>query len=499
MNKHLRRAVDHLWGPTGSVILHIIVVFLLINYLVWETDVKSAEVEVKLMDPEVLDQDELQEILDKLQDMDSPMTDVDIPDVQLNDVPDPTEFDAPQPMEDFAALDILSDVQGPLILKGLMAGRSAAGRISALRQFAGRYGEMTEPAVIKALEWLKYHQKPDGSWETGEARGDVYQAAVTSLGLLAFLAGWLLFRRGRHAMLASLALPSLLLAGAVLGAILVFGQKFRGAVFLPGQVNPAEVVKVLLAIFLAGVITDFLKPLQQTVAGLPAPPMRSLLTLAVLWAIPMALLMAQRDLGMILLLNLVLLILLFMATGKGGYLVVGLGFAALAMYAGYYFFSHARIRYLVWLDPFADPTGRGWQILQSLSAMFSGGLWGSGLGAGAPAVVPIAASDFVYAALAEELGFVGCAVLMLLYMVLFYRGYRIADHVRAPFGQTLAAGLTTMLAVQTLMNLGGVTKAIPLTGITLPLISHGGSSLVTTLFMLGLLVALSEPAGPKKR
>lgn len=313
------------------------------------------------------------------------------------------------------------------------------------------------------------------------------------LGILSFLGTWMLFRKGRYAVLSGFALPCLFLTAALLGTILLLGERFRGAVFLAGQLNPAELVKILLVVFLAGIMTDFKKQLQQTVAGIPAPPVKSLLTLAALWAVPMVLLIAQRDLGMIILLNIVLLVLVFMATGRWGYLVVGSGFAALASYAGFQAFSHARVRFLAWQDPFADATGKGWQILQSLSAMFSGGMWGSGLGSGAPTVVPIAASDFVYAAYAEELGFVGCMLLIVVYLLLFYRGYRVADQVRQPFAQTLAAGLVTMLAVQTLMNIGGVTKAIPLTGITLPLISHGGSSLVTSLIMLGLLAAISEP------
>ena len=314
------------------------------------------------------------------------------------------------------------------------------------------------------------------------------------LALLAYLLMWGVFRNGRYAVLGQLALPCLLLAAVVLGVILVLGQRFRGAVFLAGQINPAELVKLLLAIFLAGVMTDFRKQLQQTVAGIPAPPMKSLVTLSVLWAIPMVLLVAQRDLGMIILLNVTLLVLVFMATGRWGYLIVGGGAAVAASYVGFQFFTHAQARFAAWQQPFADPTGKGWQILQSLSAMFSGGLWGSGLGSGSPTVVPIAASDFVYAAYAEELGFIGCVLLVMAYLLLFYRGYRVADQLRAPFAQTLAAALTTLLALQTLMNLGGVTKAIPLTGITLPLISHGGSSLITSLMMLGLLTALSEPA-----
>jgi cell division protein FtsW (lipid II flippase) len=127
--------------------------------------------------------------------------------------------------------------------------------------------------------------------------------------------------------------------------------------------------------------------------------------------------------------------------------------------------------------------------------MYTGGLWGSGLGAGQPEAIPIAASDFVYAVLAEELGYVGCGLVLAVYLVFFYRGFRLADSLADPFSRSLATGLTAAFAMQTLFNLGGVTKALPLTGITLPFISHGGSSLVVSFAMLGMLMALSDGGG----
>lgn len=319
------------------------------------------------------------------------------------------------------------------------------------------------------------------------------------LGLTVFLVTWIIFRNGHYAVLAKFSGTCWLLANGLLIAILLLGERVRGAVFLAGQFNPSELIKPLLAIFLAAVLTHFRKHLQQTVVGLPAPPLRTLIALGAMWLVPMGLLVVQRDLGMIILLNLVLLVLIFMATNRWGYLVTGLFGIAAASYAGFQLFAHARARFLVWQDPFQDPTGRGWQVLQSLSAMFSGGLQGSGIGAGAPRMVPIASSDFVYTVWAEELGFIGCIWLVILYVLLFYRGFRVADQVRAPFAQTLSAGIVTLLALQTLMNIGGVTKAIPLTGITLPLISHGGSSLVVTFLLLGLLSALSEPITARRK
>ncbi len=301
-------------------------------------------------------------------------------------------------------------------------------------------------------------------------------------------------KKGRVNRLEGLTMASLAVSVLLLGAVLVLGSRFRGAVYLAGGINPTEFIKPFMAIFLAGFITLFGKDFANTVAGVPAPSFRAVLTFAVLWGMPMALLVLQRDLGLILLLNITLLLLLVMATGRWGYLLLGIGGCLLLGVAVFLFFPHGKARFDVWLEPFADPTGKGWQILQGLSAMFSGGWWGTGLGTGSPTVIPIAASDFIYAAMGEELGIVGCGILMILYLVVFYRGFAIADHQPAGFGRHLAAALTMLLAVQTLMNIGGVTKAIPVTGITLPFISHGGSSLVSSFLMIGMLLALSDPA-----
>ena len=139
-----------------------------------------------------------------------------------------------------------------------------------------------------------------------------------------------------------------------------------------------------------------------------------------------------------------------------------------------------------------DPVGKGWQVLQSLSAMYTGGMWGCGLGAGAPSAVPIVSSDFIYAALGEETGWAGCALLLLAYGIFCVRSWRAAANAATPFAITLGAGLAACVAAQTLINVAGVTKALPLTGITLPFISHGGSSLVTSFCIAGLLAAISD-------
>jgi cell division protein FtsW (lipid II flippase) len=206
----------------------------------------------------------------------------------------------------------------------------------------------------------------------------------------------------------------------------------------------------------------------------------------------MALTILLRDLGLVVLLNTILIVMLFAVAKRMGYLAIGLAGVAAAGFGLQFISSHAQARFDVWLNPFVDPTGKGWQILQGLTAMYSGGWWGSGLGTGSPETVPIVTSDFIYAALAEEIGFVGCALLLLIYATFFSRGFRAAGASRTPFERLLCVGLTASLAMQTLLNLAGVTKALPMTGITLPFISHGGSSLITCLFIAGLICGLSD-------
>lgn len=313
------------------------------------------------------------------------------------------------------------------------------------------------------------------------------------LGLAALLAVLALCGGGRARLLSAAAVPCAVAALAVLAAMLLLGHRFRGAVFLAGYLNPSETVKLLLVVYAAGLLTTYRKALDQPLMpGVPQPEPGLLLSLAAFWLLPMGLLVWMRDLGLIALLNSTLLVMAVLLTGRWSYLVAGLALVGAAGWALLHVMPHGAGRIAVWMNPFADPTGRGWQTLQALSAMYSGGLWGAGLGAGHPHAVPIAASDFIYAALAEEIGYAGCGLVLLAYLAFFYRGYRIADSLRDPFAQALAAGLVTLLSLQALLNVGGVTKALPLTGLTLPFLSHGGSSLVTSFAILGLLLALSD-------
>ena len=280
---------------------------------------------------------------------------------------------------------------------------------------------------------------------------------------------------------------------ALVALLLVFGQRFRGAVYGLGLVTPTELLKVTVVLFLAAYVERHGRSLGQW--GDAGSSGRALLPLAGFWCLLAGLLFLQRDLGMFVVLSVTLLVMLYVGTERIGYLVFG---ALAASGLGYLIlgvFAHGQRRIDAWLSPFQDTTGNSWQILQGLSGMYAGGLWGEGFGQGNPQYTPIAQSDFIYAVIGEELGFVGCTLLVLCFLVVFGRGLRIADQTRSGFGRLVCVGLTTVLAVQTFLNLGGVTKFIPLTGITLPFISQGGSSLLTAFISLGLILAVSEGGG----
>ena len=279
--------------------------------------------------------------------------------------------------------------------------------------------------------------------------------------------------------------------------LLVTGQRFRGAVFGAGLLTPTELLKISFVLFSATYIDREAKALSLWRFHDLLPPWRPLLPLVGVGAALLIMLLIQRDLGMVLLLGLTLPLLLVLGTGRWGYAGYGLTLASLLGWLLLGVFEHGERRIQAWLNPFLDPTGASWQVLQGLSGMHAGGLWGDGFGAGNPEYTPIAESDFIYAVIGEELGFIGSALVLAFFLILILRGLQIAVRARSSFGLLLAAGLTTILAAQVVLNVGGVTSLLPLTGITLPFISQGGSSLVTAFALLGLLLAISDGEPPR--
>jgi cell division protein FtsW (lipid II flippase) len=218
-------------------------------------------------------------------------------------------------------------------------------------------------------------------------------------------------------------------------------------------------------------------------------------------AIALSIVVVQKDLGAALLFFAVFLALLYVATGRPSYVVGGLALFLLGSVVLYNLFGHVQQRVDNWLDPFADPLGVGYQTVQALYAFARGGLLGVGLGAGLPTIsgrlpIPAVHTDYPLAALGEELGLIGLLAILGLYLVVIQRGLRIAASAHDDFRALLAAGLALVVGVQAFIIAAGNLKVIPLTGITLPFISYGGSSLLANAVVVGLLLALSD-RGPE--
>lgn len=291
-------------------------------------------------------------------------------------------------------------------------------------------------------------------------------------------------------------------AFAAIGLMLVtmaFGTEINGArLWLtvgPFTIQTTEIAKVAIVVFLAGYLSENQELLAShyRIGPLRLPPIPYLTPMVLMWAFSMLVVVAQNDLGTALLFFGVLLSMLYLASGRISYVVVGLAAFALGAYVAYQLFGRVQLRVANWLDPWADPKVGGFQPIQSEYAMATGKIFGSGLAMGHPTFVPLVQSDYIFAAIGEELGLLGTIGVMLLFLLLVARGFYISITARDAFGRYLAVGLTTILALQTLIIVGGTVRLIPLTGITLPFLSAGGSSLLTNFLIIGLLLRISDP------
>jgi cell division protein FtsW (lipid II flippase) len=264
--------------------------------------------------------------------------------------------------------------------------------------------------------------------------------------------------------------------------------------------QPSEALKVILIIFMASYLAEKRELLALTdlrIGRLRLPPLPYLGPLLLMWGFSLILLIWQQDLGAALLFLSAFLSMIYVATGRQFYVWAGLGMLLAIAVAGYYLFDRIQLRGDIWLDPWSDPRGQAYQIVQSLLAFAGGRLLGTGVGLGHPTpYIPVVHTDFVFAAIGEEWGMAGALGLLLVFVVLVVRGLRAAMRARTPFVSLLAAGLSAMLGWQSVIILGGTTKLIPLTGITLPFVSYGGSSMLVSCIMVGLLIRASAASQP---
>ena len=280
----------------------------------------------------------------------------------------------------------------------------------------------------------------------------------------------------------------------------VLGTEINGARiwinFGPMSFQPGEIAKVLLVVFFAGYLVlhrDALALAGRRVAGIDLPRGRDLGPILGMWLISLGILVFQRDLGSSLLFFGLFLVMLYVATERPGWLIVGGTLFLAGSYIGYLLFSHVKARVGAWLDPFGSEYD-AYQIIQGMYGQAWGGLVGRGLGQGDPTLIPFSYSDFIVAAMGEELGLTGVMAIIVLYGLIVERGLRTALVCRDGFGKLVATGLAFVFALQVFVVIGGVTKLIPLTGLTTPFMSYGGSSLVANWAIIALLLRISDQA-----
>jgi cell division protein FtsW (lipid II flippase) len=259
--------------------------------------------------------------------------------------------------------------------------------------------------------------------------------------------------------------------------------------------QPSELLKLLMLVFLSSYLEDrreVLLAVEARIGRWRLPHPAYLGPMLLMWGFSMVLLIWQRDLGAALLFFGVFLAMLYVATGQGRYVLTGLVLLSAATIVGYRLFDHVALRVDAWWNPWREASGRSFQIVQSLLAFASGGVLGQGLGQGLPTAIPVVHTDFVFAAIGEEYGLMGVLAVIGCFVLLVGRAFHIALQVRRPFDQLLAAGIGALFGLQALVIMGGTLKLIPLTGVTLPFVSYGGSSLLTSMIMVGLLLHISS-------
>ncbi len=288
------------------------------------------------------------------------------------------------------------------------------------------------------------------------------------------------------------------------GLVLLFSTIRLGAGFLepnlwwnlgPFSFQPSEIAKILIVIFFAAYLgekRELLSVFTRKIGSVSVPDPKHLGPMLLFWLVSLGLLVIQKDIGASLLFFGLFLVMLYVATNRGLYVAIGsVLFVAGATFAARVF-SHVATRIQIWLNPWSDPAGKSYQLVQSLFALGSGGIWGAGLGRGYPTLIPVVTTDFIFSAFGEEIGLVGVIAIITLYLAFVGRGLNIANKTADDFGKLLAVGLTAVFAIQTFVIIGGVTRLVPLTGITLPFMSYGGSSILSNFLLLGLLLIISN-------
>ena len=325
------------------------------------------------------------------------------------------------------------------------------------------------------------------------------QATWTAVGIAAFTATLIFVPRikvlDKYRYLAAVAGLGLL----IMPLLPVIGREFNGAriwvTIGPINFQPGEFAKIALAVFVASYLAEkreILQVARLSLGPLSLPEPKHLAPVMAAWGASLIVMVAEKDLGSSLLIFLVVVVMLWVATARASYLITGMLLFVAGGWATSKQFSHVQDRLDIWLDPFADPDGKGFQPVEASFALANGGLTGTGPGRGEPYRIPEVETDFIFAAIGEELGLVGSAGILIAFVVMVTSGLRIAIGTRDDFGKLLAAALSALIGIQAFIIIGGIIRIVPLTGITLPFVSYGGSSLVANYVLIALLLRISH-------
>ncbi len=384
-----------------------------------------------------------------------------------------------------------------VIVLGLLLGGHVA-----LRRLAPEADPILFPmaALLNGIGYVVIAGLPDGpSSPSGEVLAR-QQSVWTAIGIAAFVATLWFVRRPQSLLryrytFAALGL-GLLLLPLVPGLGTDRGSGSRIWVSLgPINFQPGEVAKVLLAIFFAAYLADQREVIATSVwkvGPLRLPDPKYLGPVLVAWAVTVLVMVYQKDLGSSLLFFALFVVMIWVATGRASFLVIGGGLFATGAYLAWRAFGHVQERVDIWIDPWKDPQGSGYQLVQGLFAMAFGGITGTGLGLGSDVYIPASESDFIFAVVSEQLGLLGGALVIMAFLLMVGSGLRIAARADHAFDKLLATGLTLLLGLQAFIIIAGVTRLLPLTGVTLPFMSYGGSSLVVNYVLIALLLRISD-------
>ena len=332
------------------------------------------------------------------------------------------------------------------------------------------------------------------------------QSAWIAVGIVAFVATLLVIRRvrdlERYRWTIGLGGLVLLLMPLVPG----LGRTINGAKIWVGlgpvSFQPGEFAKILLALFFASYLVEkreLLAVSRHRIGPIHLPDFKHLGPVVLAWGVSLVVMVSEKDLGSSLLFFALFLALLWVSTERGTYLLIGLVLFGLGAVFAHSQFTHVQERVAIWIDPWKDPKGDGFQIVESSFAFSAGGVTGTGINLGSPTRIPYAETDFIFAAIGEELGLVGATGVLVAYLLIIGAGLRIALRTEVPFERLLATGLTVLIGVQSFIIMAGVTRVLPLTGVTLPFVSYGGSSLVANYVLIALLLRISDDTSHRER